>query len=75
VRCPPYESAYGEAPQMAGKSAELADLAGFYAAFGLAPAASQPDMEDHVKVDFCEARAPRRPAGGLCRRPPMCGRC
>jgi DMSO reductase family type II enzyme chaperone len=52
VRCPPYESAYGEAPQMAGKSAELADVAGFYAAFGLAPAAARPDMEDHVAAEL-----------------------
>ena len=34
VRCPPYEGAYGEGPQLAGKAAALADLSGFYAAFG-----------------------------------------
>lgn len=52
VRCPPYESAYGEAPQMAGKSAALADIAGFYRAFGLAPAETQPDLEDHVGAEL-----------------------
>jgi DMSO reductase family type II enzyme chaperone len=52
VRCPPYESAYGEAPQMAGKSAELADVAGFYAAFGLTPATARPDMEDHIAAEL-----------------------
>jgi DMSO reductase family type II enzyme chaperone len=52
VRCPPYESAYGEAPQMAGKAAELADVAGFYAAFGLTPGSARPDMEDHIAAEL-----------------------
>lgn len=52
VRCPPYESSYGEAPQMAGKAAALADVAGFYSAFGLAPAHAQPDMEDHIAAEL-----------------------
>lgn len=59
VRCPPWESAYGDGPQMAGKSAELADIAGFYAAFGLTPGGSQPDTEDHVvaELEFMSALA------------------
>ena len=59
VRCPPYESAYGPVPQMAGKSAQLADVAGFYTAFGLAAAAGQPDIEDHVaaELEFMSALA------------------
>jgi TorA maturation chaperone TorD len=52
VRCPPYESAYAPAPRMAGKSAELADVAGFYTAFGLMPAEARPDMEDHIAVEL-----------------------
>jgi TorA maturation chaperone TorD len=52
VRCPPYESAYGAAPQMAGKSTELADVAGFYTAFGLTPSAARPDMEDHLAAEL-----------------------
>ena len=52
VRCPPYESGYGEAPQMAGKPAALADIAGFYRAFGLAPAETQPDLEDHIGTEL-----------------------
>jgi DMSO reductase family type II enzyme chaperone len=52
VQCPPYESAYGEAPRMAGKPAALADIAGFYRAFGLAPAETQPDLEDHVSTEL-----------------------
>lgn len=51
VRCPPYEGAYGP-PQMAGKAALLADVAGFYRAFGLEPAAGQPEVEDHVSVEL-----------------------
>ncbi len=59
ARCPPYEGAYGDAPRMAGKAAMLADIAGFYAAFGLAPAGSQPDMADHVaaELEFMSALA------------------
>jgi TorA maturation chaperone TorD len=53
ARCPPYEGAWGDAPQMAGKSALLADIAGFYAAFGLEPSAVHPDAEDHIAPE-CE---------------------
>jgi DMSO reductase family type II enzyme chaperone len=58
VKCPPYEGAYGP-PQMAGKSAQLADIAGFYTAFGMEPAAGQPDVEDHVatELEFLSALA------------------
>jgi TorA maturation chaperone TorD len=53
ARCPPYEGAWGEAPQLAGKPALLADVAGFYAAWGMTPAVGEPDMEDHVAAE-CE---------------------
>lgn len=53
VRCPPYESAYGAAPQLAGKPALLADLAAFYEAFGLAPSGPESDVEDHIVAE-CE---------------------
>jgi len=53
ARCPPYEGAWGDTPQLAGKSALLADIAGFYAAFGLEPSAVRPDAEDHVAPE-CE---------------------
>ena len=53
ARCPPYEGAWGDAPQLAGKAALLADLAGFYAAFGLEPGRGQPDLEDHIAAE-CE---------------------
>jgi TorA maturation chaperone TorD len=53
ARVPPYEGAWGEAPQLAGKTALLADIAGFYAAFGLVPGQAQPDVEDHIAAE-CE---------------------
>jgi TorA maturation chaperone TorD len=37
---------------MAGKAALLADVAGFYRAFGLEPAAGQPEVEDHVCAEL-----------------------
>jgi putative dimethyl sulfoxide reductase chaperone len=52
VRCPPYEGAWGPR-SMSGKATQLADIAGFHAAFGLGPALAQPDMEDHVAAE-CE---------------------
>lgn len=59
VRCPPYEGAYGAARGLAGKGAQLADVAGFYAAFGLRPADAQADMEDHIaaELEFMSALA------------------
>jgi DMSO reductase family type II enzyme chaperone len=53
AKCPPYEGAWQDAPQLAGKAALLADVAGFYAAFGLEPGAAQPDVEDHIAAE-CE---------------------
>jgi putative dimethyl sulfoxide reductase chaperone len=50
-RCAPCEGAYGP-PQMAGKAAQLADIAGFYAAFGVSPSEGQADTEDHVAAEL-----------------------
>jgi TorA maturation chaperone TorD len=52
AHCPPYESAYAPAPNLAGKGAALADVAGFYAAFGLQPSPGQPDLDDHVGAEL-----------------------
>jgi DMSO reductase family type II enzyme chaperone len=52
VRCAPYEGAYGDAPAMAGKGAMLADIAGFYAAFGLSPGGGRADAEDHIAAEL-----------------------
>jgi TorA maturation chaperone TorD len=59
VRCPAWEGAWADVPQMAGKAALLADVAGFYTAFGLAPAGAQPDTEDHLvaELEFMSALA------------------
>ena len=48
--CSPYEGSYGAAPLLAGKGAELADIAGFYAAFGMTPGAAE--IEDHVAAEL-----------------------
>jgi TorA maturation chaperone TorD len=57
--CSPYEGSYGAAPLLAGKGAELADIAGFYAAFGMAPDAGTAEVEDHVaaELEFMSALA------------------
>lgn len=51
VRCPPYEGAWGP-QQMSGKAALLADIAGFYTAFGVTPAAPHADIEDHAGAEL-----------------------
>jgi TorA maturation chaperone TorD len=48
--CSPYEGSYGPAPLMAGKGALLADIGGFYAAFGMAPGAAE--VEDHIAAEL-----------------------
>lgn len=48
VRCPAYEGAWGDGGEIAGRVARLADIAGFYRAFGVEPAGAQPESEDHV---------------------------
>jgi TorA maturation chaperone TorD len=59
VRCSPYESAYSGLSPFGDKSARLADVAGFYSAFGLGPAAAAPEMEDHIgaELEFMSALA------------------
>lgn len=51
VACSPHEGGYG-APQVAGKAAQLADVAGFYAAFGLAPGGGRAELEDHIAAEL-----------------------
>jgi TorA maturation chaperone TorD len=53
--CPLRETAYGDARRVAGRSAELADIAGFYTAFGFAVSEREPDLPDHLcaELEFC----------------------
>ena len=52
VRCSPYESSYGDGRRLGGKPVELADVAGFYTAFGLEPSSSHPEMPDHIALEL-----------------------
>jgi TorA maturation chaperone TorD len=49
--CPAYEGVYG-VPQLAGKAAQLADIAAFYAAFAVTPAAREAELPDHVATEL-----------------------
>jgi TorA maturation chaperone TorD len=50
-KCPPYELEYG-AGEIVQRAPDLADIAGFYAAFGLAVAAWDAERCDHASVEF-----------------------
>jgi TorA maturation chaperone TorD len=58
VACPPCEGAYGP-PQLGGKAMQLADIAGFYAAFGMTATGRQLDADDHIgaELEFMAALA------------------
>ncbi|MBZ0140801.1 MAG: molecular chaperone TorD family protein [Pseudorhodoplanes sp.] len=49
--CPPYEGEYGHA-HIFQKTQNLADNAGFFQAFGLAPAPDLADRLDHISVEL-----------------------
>ncbi|MFQ5961303.1 MAG: molecular chaperone, partial [Candidatus Methylomirabilales bacterium] len=49
--CPPYETEYGQA-HIFQKSGSLADIAGFYKAFGLELASDFKDRLDHISVEL-----------------------
>lgn len=46
------ETAYGDGRRPAGRPVELADINGFYLAFGVEPAEANPDMPDHISVEL-----------------------
>lgn len=50
-RCSPHETEYGPGRSVR-KAVELADIAGFYRAFGLAIDSTDPEMVDHVSLEF-----------------------
>ena len=43
-----HEAAYGDGRRIAGRPHELADISGFYSAFGLRLSDSDPDLPDHL---------------------------
>ena len=55
--CPPNETAWGDARRLTGAAAELADIQGFYRAFGFDLADDGRDMPDHLcaELEFVSA--------------------
>ena len=48
-----HETAYGDGRRVNGRPVELADIGGYYRAFGVQPRDSSPDLPDHVSAE-CE---------------------
>lgn len=47
-----HETAYGDGRRIAGRPVELADINGFYAAFGFVLSADEPDLPDHLCAEL-----------------------
>lgn len=50
--CSLHETAYGDGRRMNGRPVELADIGGFYSAFGMEPSASDPDLPDLLPTEL-----------------------
>lgn len=60
------ETAYGGAQRIASRAIDLADIGGFYAAFGLGPSRARPDLADHIaaELEFYSLLLAKEASGG-----------
>lgn len=52
IASPPHETAYGDGRRMAGRTAEIADISGFYLAFGMQLSDREADLPDHLCTEL-----------------------